>query len=185
MTGDLLRLWFTFFYVGMFTIGGGYVMLPFLERELVDKHKWLSHEELIDIFALGQSTPGIIAINVATFVGVKKRGVVGGLVSTLGMVMPSFIIITLIALFWNDISDISVVEKFFSGVRVVVAGLLISAVYKLFRKSINDIVGVLIFLAAFVAIVFIHVSPVFVVITAAVAGICWYTVLGMKNTKGR
>ena len=186
MLSDLAtKLWFTFFYVGLFTIGGGYVMLPFLEKELVDKQNWLTHDELIDIFALGQSTPGIIAINVATYVGVKKRGVCGGIISTIGMVMPSLIIIMTVAFCWDGINSDPTVIKIFKGIRAVVAGLLVAAVYKLSKKSIKDLLGWSIFFISFIFIVFLNVSPIFVVITAAVLGIAWYSFLGINNAKGK
>ncbi len=181
----LLTLWVTFFYVGLFTIGGGYAMLPLLEKEVVEKRNWLTHNELIDVFALGQSTPGVIALNVSTYVGVGQRGIIGGIAATFGMIAPSLIIITCIAYFINEINQIPLIMSIFVGIRAVVAGLLLSTVYKLGKRSVKDFLGGLIVLIGFILIVFLNISPVFVVIGSGILGIIIYGAWGMGCNKGR
>lgn len=112
---DLMNLFIIFFRIGAFTFGGGYAMLPALQMELVEKRSWVSDEEILDYYAIGQCTPGIIAINTATFVGYKRKGLIGGIVATLGMVAPSLIIITTIAAFFKHFQDIEVVQRAFGG----------------------------------------------------------------------
>ena len=184
MIKRLVTLWFTFFYVGLFTIGGGYAMLPLLEKEVVEKHKWLTHEELIDVFALGQSTPGVIALNVSTYVGVGQYGLLGGLAATLGMITPSLVIITCIAYFINEINQIPLIMSIFAGIRAVVAGLLISTVYKLGKRSVKDFLGGIIVLAGFTLIVFVNISPVFVVVGSGILGVIIYGLWGFRCKKG-
>ena len=181
----LLTLWVTFFYVGLFTIGGGYAMLPLLEKEVVEKRNWLTHNELIDVFALGQSTPGVIALNVSTYVGVGQRGIIGGIAATFGMITPSLIIITCIAYFINEINQIPLIMSIFVGIRAVVAGLLLSTVYKLCKRSVKDFLGGLIVLIGFILIVFLNISPVFVVIGSGILGIIIYGFWGIGCNKGR
>ena len=178
MIKDLKYLWFTFFYVGLFTIGGGYAMLPLLEKEVVYKHKWLSREELLDVFAIGQSTPGIIALNVATYVGVGQRGIIGGIIATAGMIMPSLCIIIVIASFVQEISQIPVVLSIFEGIRTVVAALLISAVYTMGKKTIKNGLSLFILFGGFVLIAFFSISPIWVVLGGGSLGVVVYVLFG-------
>ena len=117
---ELWELYRSFFTIGALTFGGGYAMLPMLERELVEKHHWVTQEEILNYFAIGQCTPGIIAVNTATFVGYKRRKVVGGIVTTLGVISPSLIIITVIAALLSNFMDILWVQHAFAGIRVAV-----------------------------------------------------------------
>ena len=167
----LFELYKVFFRVGMFTIGGGYAMLPMLRKEVVDKHGWATDEDIMDYYAVGQSTPGIIAINTATFIGYKKAGVLGAIVSTLGMVTPSWIIIILIAMFFERFADNDLVQSAFMGIRVVVVVLIINAVIKMGKKSIKNWISVLLALGAFLFIVLTSFSPIPVIIISGILGI--------------
>ena len=166
-----VELFIAFFRVGLFTIGGGYAMLPMLRKEVVEKHGWATDEEMLDYFAIGQSTPGIIAINTSTFIGFKKGGIIGGIFSTLGMVTPSWIIIISIAKFFEAFSDNPYVSNAFTGIRVVVVVLILNAVIKMGKKSLKNWIHVLIFIGAFVLIAFKIVPAFLVVIISGVLGI--------------
>lgn len=169
--GQLWDLFITFAIVGVTTFGGGYAMLPALQREVVDKRKWASDEEIMDWYAIGQCTPGVIAVNTATFVGQKQAGVIGGIVATLGVVFPSLVIITVIAAFIQNFAHLPVVQKAFAGIRVCVCVLILNAVVKLWKKSVVDWKTLVIFLIVFLGSVFLDVSPVLYVVAAAVLGI--------------
>lgn len=168
---QLWQLFVTFAIVGVTTFGGGYAMLPALQREVVDKRKWASDEEVMDWYAIGQCTPGVIAVNTATFVGQKQAGVIGGIFATLGVVFPSLVIITVIAAFIQNFAHLAVVQKAFAGIRVCVCVLILNAVVKLWKKSVVDWKTLVIFAAVFAGSVFLSVSPVVYVVIAALAGI--------------
>ena len=166
-----LNLIVSFFKVGILTFGGGYAMLPMLQREVVDKNKWVTEEEVLDCYAIGQCTPGIIAVNTATFVGQKQAGVLGGIFATLGVVFPSLVIITIIAAFIQNFAHLPAVQSAFAGIRVCVCVLILNAVVKLWKKSVVDWKTLLIFVAVFACSVFLSISPVIYVLAAAIAGI--------------
>ena len=165
------ELFWVFFRVGLFTIGGGYAMLPMLRKEVVEKYGWATDEEMLDYFAIGQSTPGIIAINTSTFIGYKKAGIVGAIFSTFGMVMPSWIIIISIAKFFEAFQDNQYVISAFAGIRVVVVVLILNAVIRMGKKSLKSALQVAIFLVAFALVVFTSISPIFVVVGSGLLGI--------------
>jgi chromate transporter len=131
---SLLKLFYTFASIGAITFGGGYAMLPFLEREVVEKNKWATETEILDYYSLAQCTPGIIAVNVSTFIGYKKRGVTGAIAATLGMVFPSLVIITLIAAILTNFRDNEYVNMAFSGIRVAVCALILNSILKLSKR---------------------------------------------------
>ena len=162
---DLFRAFFT---IGALTFGGGYAMLPMLEREIVSKHKWATSEELLNYFAIGQCTPGVIAVNTATFVGHKIQGVVGGIVATLGVVAPSIVIITIIALVLENFMDILWVQHAFAGIRVAVCALITASVVKLFKSNVKKNWHITLAVAAFVVVALLKLSPVYVVVGCAV-----------------
>ena len=168
---QLWQLFVTFAIVGVTTFGGGYAMLPALQREVVDKRKWASDEEVMDWYAIGQCTPGVIAVNTATFVGQKQAGAIGGIFATLGVVFPSLVIITIIAAFIQNFAHLAAVQKAFAGIRVCVCVLILNAVVKLWKKSVVDWKTLVIFAAVFAGSVFLSVSPVVYVVIAALAGI--------------
>ena len=176
----LLEMFLTFAKVGVMTFGGGYAMLPILQREVVDNKGWATEEELMDYFAIGQCTPGVIAVNTATFIGQKNKGITGGIFATLGVVFPSLIIISLLAGVIEAFSHIVWVQHAFGGIRVCVCVLITNAVVKLFKKAVVDKVTLVIFLAVALGSIFIDVSPVVFVVLAAVAGIVVKTMGGKK-----
>ena len=168
---ELFRLFLAFAKIGGFTFGGGLAMLPMMQREIVEHHGWATENELIDYYAIGQCTPGIIAVNVATFIGTKRKGVIGGIFATLGVVTPSVIIITLIAVCIQNFQDVPAVQWAFSGIRPAVAALVLDAVLKIGKKSLTDVFTVLIFLAVAALSFFTSVSPAVFVLVAGVLGI--------------
>ena len=168
---SLWDLFFTFCRIGGLTFGGGYAMLPMLQKEVVESRKWATEEELLDYYAVGQCTPGIIAVNTATFIGLKARGIMGAIMATAGVVFPSLVIISVIAGFIANFADLAVVQHAFAGIRVCVSVLVINAIIKLWKSGVKDFVGILIFAAVFLLSVLLDLSPVFIVIGAIAAGI--------------
>ena len=146
-------------------------MFPILQREMVEKRQWVSDEELMDYYAIGQCTPGIIAVNTATFVGQKRKGIVGGIVATLGVVFPSLVIITIIAAFIQNFADLAVVKNAFAGIRVCVCVLILNAVIKLLKSSVIDKATLVIYVVVAVGSILTSLSPIVFVLLAAVAGI--------------
>ena len=169
--GLLADLFFTFARIGAVTFGGGYAMLPILQREIVESKHWGTDEELADYFAIGQCTPGVIAVNVATFIGRKTAGIMGGIVATLGVVSPSLVIITLLAGVIQAYASIEWVKHAFAGIRVCVCVLIFNAVVKLFSKAIIDRWTMGIYLVILAGSVFLNLSPVIFVLVAGIAGI--------------
>src|SRR5574344_2835159 len=145
----LLDLYWTFFKIGSITFGGGLAMLPILERELSEKRHWTTNEELLDYYAVGQSTPGIIAVNVSTFIGYKRAGFIGGIVATLGIILPSLVIITLFAAFIGSINKILWVKKALAGINIAVAANLTYGTVNFARRSVKNLLGAVLFLTAF------------------------------------
>ncbi len=168
---EYLDLFSVFFRIGAVTFGGGLAMLPILERELIKRRGWMTAEELVDYFAIGQATPGIVAVNVATFIGHKRKGILGGIVTTAGVVTPSVIVITALALFLDNFTEIQWVQRALRGINVVVAVLLVSAVWGLGRKTVYDWVTAAIASAAFVSIAVFDVSAIVVVVSSALLGL--------------
>ena len=167
----LLDLFLTFAKVGVMTFGGGYAMLPILQRELVENKHWAAEEELVDYFAIGQCTPGVIAVNTATFVGQKFKGIVGGIVATLGVVFPSLVIISLLAGVISAFSRLQWVQHAFGGIRICVCILICNAVVKLYKKAVVDKITLVVFLLVALGAYFLSVSPVLFVVLSAVIGI--------------
>lgn len=167
---ELFDLFWTFCKIGALTFGGGYAMLPLIQREIVENKKWSTEKEILDYYAVGQCTPGIIAVNTATFIGYKLKGIIGGIVATLGVIFPSIVIILIIATFLQNFADLAIVQSAFAGIRVAVVALIITTVVKLIKSSIKDYLGVIIAIIAFVISAFIGLSPVYVVIAAALTG---------------
>lgn len=167
---ELFDLFWTFCKIGALTFGGGYAMLPLIQREIVENKKWSTEKEILDYYAVGQCTPGVIAVNTATFIGYKLRGIIGGIVATLGVIFPSIVIILIIATFLQNFADLAIVQSAFAGIRVAVVALIITTVVKLIKSSIKDYLGVIIAIITFVISAFIGLSPVYVVIAAALTG---------------
>jgi Chromate transport protein ChrA len=180
MTG-LWELFWTFAKVGVMTFGGGYAMLPILEREVVENRHWATDLELTDYFAIGQCTPGVIAVNTATFIGQKRRGALGGVVATLGVVFPSVVIILILAGLISNFASLTAVQNAFAGIRVCVCVLIFNAVCKLWKSAVTGRLTLAVFLAVAVLSYFLSVSPALFVLAAAGIGIA----LELRNSPGR
>ena len=167
----LWELFLTFAKIGVMTFGGGMAMLPILEREIVQTTKWATEEELVDYFAIGQCTPGIIAVNTATFIGEKKKGILGGIAATLGVVFPSLIIITVLAGLITNFAHLAWVQNAFAGIQVCVCVLILNAVLKLLKKSVVDKRTAVIFALVLLGSMLLSVSPVWFVLFSALSGI--------------
>lgn len=167
---EYLDLFLTFARIGGFTFGGGYAMLPMLQKEVVEARHWATEDELMDYYAIGQCTPGIIAVNTATFVGYKTKGVLGGIAATLGVVSPSMVIITLIAAFIQGFADIPAVAHAFAGIRACVCVLIFNAVIKLGKKSLVNKTAVAIFCVILALALFTEITPALLVVIAGVFG---------------
>ena len=168
---ELWQLFYAFVRIGALTFGGGYSMLPMIEREVVEKHRWATEEEVMDYFAVSQCTPGVIAVNTATFVGYKQKGVLGGVVATLGVILPSLCIILVIASVLENFAQIPIVQHAFAGINVAVAALIVQAVVKLARGSVVDWLCVGVMAATFGIMALLGPSPLVVVVAAALTGV--------------
>lgn len=168
---EILQLFLTFAKIGSMMFGGGIAMLPLLQRELVENKKWVTEEEILDYFAIGQCTPGIIAVNTATFVGRKRKGIVGGIAATLGVVFPSLVIITIIAAFLSNFAELKAVKDAFAAIRVCVCALILNSVIKLGKKTITDAPTAIIFVLVAAGTLLLNISPVIFVVASALCGI--------------
>ena len=168
---ELMNLFWTFCRIGGLTFGGGYAMLPMLQKEVVETHKWATEQELLDYYAVGQATPGVIAVNTATFIGYKEKGILGAIFATSGVVFPSLAIIMSIAGFIDSFSDSNIVQHAFSGIRVAVGVLILNALVKLVKGSVKDILGIILFVATFIISIFFNISVVYIVVASALIGI--------------
>lgn len=177
---QFLELYFAFVKIGAFTFGGGLAMMPIMQRELIEKRGWVSEEELVDYFAIGQSTPGIIAVNVATFIGYKKLGWLGGVIGTLGVVTPSWVIIMLLAGAISSVDKYPLAQRALRGINVAVAALLTSVIVKFTKKTIKNFWNALFMLAAFILIYFFKVQSVFIILASLVTG-CLLTLYRQKK----
>lgn len=177
----LAKLYISFFKIGGLTFGGGLAMLPMLQRELVEDRKWCTEEEILDIYAIGQCTPGIIAVNTATFVGYKQAGVIGGIAGTLGMISPSIIIICLIASILQNFIFLPTVVHALSGIRYVVCALMLNTVYTMTKKGVIDLLGGILFAVSFLAACFTPIPTILIIILAGLIGIATQKFHGGKK----
>lgn len=157
----------TFFKMGLFTFGGGYAMLPILQKEAVEKQKWVTEEELLNYYSIGQCTPGIIAVNAASFIGYKLRKISGLISATLGVISPSLIIIILVAALLRQYMDNQYVQWAFGGIRICVIALIIDTVWNMWKKGIKDVRGYLVFVVAALLMWLFNLSAILIVILAA------------------
>ena len=179
----LIELFISFMRIGGFTFGGGYAMLPLIQKEIVERRGWASDEEVLDYFTIGQITPGVIAVNTATFIGYKKAGILGGMVSTLGVIFPSIVIISIIAAVLTNFAELPVVIHAFNGIRACVCVLILIAVYNMGKKSVVDVFTALIFIATAVLTVLKVTSPVVLVIVAGVVGVLFQLIKAKRQVK--
>jgi chromate transporter len=171
---DLIELFFVFSRIGIITYGGGYAILPVIEKELIVKKKWITMEEVIDYYTIGQVTPGVIAVNTATFIGFKRKGVPGGVIATLGLIFPSLILISLVASFLTGYADIPAVRHAFGGIRVAVGALIADTVLKMLKGVFKNFKAPVIFVIVLGLSAVLSVSPVLLVAAAGAAGFILY-----------
>ena len=176
-----IELFTTFFKVGILTFGGGLAMLPMLTREVVNKRKWATEEEILDYYAIGQCTPGIIAVNTATFIGYKQNGKSGAAFATFGVVCPSLIIISIIAALLQNYMTLPVVGHALAGIRIAVSGLLLQTAYSMIKKGVKDKFGALLFVIAASIAFFTPVPTIMIIIAAAVTGIVYKSITAKKQ----
>lgn len=169
--GELLKIFLTFFKIGAFTFGGGYAMIPLIQKEAVEHHRWVEDRDILDIVAIAESTPGPIAINAATFVGYRVKGFVGALAATFGVVLPSFCIILAISYVLRQFQDLKVVQYAFNGIRAGVLVLMLKALIKMFKTNRKSVVAYLIMGLAFVLTAFVGVNTFLVIALCALIGL--------------
>lgn len=165
------ELYGTFFKIGLFTFGGGYAMLPLLEREVVEDKGWISHDQILDYYAIGQVTPGIIAVNTSTFCGYSQAGVPGAILASLGFITPSIIVISLIASVLKEFADLAILQHAFSGIRVAVSCLVLKTVISMVKEKADSKSKFLVFLLSFAGIAFAKLSPIPIVVGVAIVGL--------------
>ncbi len=173
-TSKWKRIWLlfaTFFKIGAFTFGGGYAMIPLIQREVCENHKWLSDDDILDIIAIAESTPGPVAINSATFVGFKVAGFWGSAFATFGVVLPSFVIIAILSKIISTFQNLQAVKYAFMGIRAGVLALLVKALYTLYKKSPKKLISYLITGVAFIAVAIFDVNVLVVIIGSAIVGL--------------
>ena len=179
----LIELFISFMRIGGFTFGGGYAMLPLIQKEIVERRGWASEEEILDYFTIGQITPGVIAVNTATFIGYKKAGVLGGVVATLGVIFPSIVIISIIAAVLTNFAELPVVIHAFNGIRACVCVLILIAVYNMGKKSVVDVFTALIFIITAILTIMKVTSPIILVIVAGVVGVLFQLIKAKRQVK--
>lgn len=168
---EYLDLYATFFRIGILTFGGGLTMLPMLKYELVETKKWITEDKLLDCYAIGQCTPGIIAVNTATYVGYLHGGIAGGIWATMGMISPSVLIITIVAAFLQNFMDAAIIQSALMGIRGAVCALMLNTVISLAKKSLISPVAVGICAAAFALVLFTHIPTIAIIVLAGIAGV--------------
>ena len=181
MLKEILQIYFASARVGLLTFGGGYAMLPILQREVVDAKKWNTEEEILDYYALAQCLPGIIMVNTLAFVGHKKRGKAGAAAAALGAITPPLIIITVIASLLTAFSEVPAVQNAFAGIRVCVSVLILNSILKLWKSSVPDVFCFAIFLAVALLSLLTALSPIVLVLASAALGILATLLRGGKN----
>ena len=167
----ILTLLGTFLKIGAFTFGGGYAMIPLIQKEVVEKHKWMTDDDILEIVAIAESTPGPIAINAATFVGYRTAGFFGAFCATVGVVLPSFVIISVISMLLSEYQELRAVRYAFFGIRVGVLGLIVKALISMYKKSSKEAVSYAIMIAGFILVAFLKVNVLLVIIGSAVLGL--------------
>ena len=167
----LWQLFLTFFRIGAFTFGGGYAMIPLIQKEVVENKKWASDDDILDIIAIAESTPGPIAINSSTFVGYRVAGFWGAFFATLGMVLPSFTIILIISYILKEFQDIKAVQFAFNGIRAGVLALLIKALWSMYKKAPKGLVSYIVMALSFILVAFLKINVIYVLILCAVIGL--------------
>jgi len=183
----LKTLFLTFFKIGLFTFGGGYAMIPLIEYEIVERNKWIESKELLDVFSIAQATPGVIAVNTATFVGYKVAGFWGALLATLGIILPSFMIISIISLFYVQFKNLEWVVYTFKGIRVGVIVLILGALINLGKKGEYGPLTILLLILSFLLASFSGINIIFLILSGALIGIVYQVIMkkGIVSDKKR
>ncbi len=179
----VFRLFTTFFKIGAFTFGGGYAMIPMIQKETVENKKWLSNEDILDIVAIAETTPGPIAVNAATFVGYKTSGVVGAVAATFGVVLPSFVIILLVALFFTAFKDNQTVQNAFRGIRIGVLALIGKALVTMFRQCRKNVFAYVIMAVSFTMVAVFNINVLIVIAGSAAAGLVYSKFVRRRSEK--
>ncbi|MEE1172162.1 MAG: chromate transporter [Ruminococcus sp.] len=179
----MLSLFFTFLKIGLFTFGGGYAMIPLIQRETVDNKKWINDEDMLEIIAIAESTPGPIAINAATFIGYRVGGFFGALAATVGVVLPSFVIITAISFVLAAFQNVVWIRYAFNGIRAGVLALIVKALWSMYKQSPNGIFAYLIMLGAFAVTAFLPINVIFVILFCAAAGIVQALIVSRRDKR--
>jgi chromate transporter len=171
---EYLELFRVFFVIGAALFGGGYAMMPVLDRELIKKRKWITMDEVMDYFTIAQITPGIIAVNVATFVGCKRKGAAGGIIATFGIILPGIIVMFVISTFIRRFNEYDIVRRAFTGIRVAVCALILDTLIKLSKGVTRNFKSIAVSACAFALSVFFKISPVTIIIGAGLAGFLFF-----------
>ena len=178
---EYLGLFYAFMRVSLFSFGGGYAMIPVVERELINKRGWVNMDEVMDYYTIAQITPGLIGVNLSTFVGHKRKGTIGGIIATLGYVLPSATLLTIAAIFISNLADIPVVRHAFTGIRIAVCALILDTVIKLVKGVFKNIKSLAAYVIVFVLSILPHgivpafiKSPVTLVLASGLAGLFFY-----------
>ena len=162
---------FVFAKVGFITFGGGYAIIPILQKEIIAKRQWVGEADLIDYYAIAQCLPGIIAANTAMIIGYKRKGILGMLAAVIGIAIPSFVIILIIAMFIRNFMQYEIVTHAFNGIRAAVLALVTGAAIKMWKNGVKDIFGILIFIITIIVLIIWNISPIIPIVAAAVCGI--------------
>ena len=179
---EYLELFLTFLKMGCITFGGGYAMIPILDRELIKKRGWISMEEVMDYYTIAQITPGIIAVNISTFIGYKRKGPLGGMLTTIGFVLPGVCFITVIAVFIRNVMDYPAVIHAFAGIRIAVGALILDTVVKMVKGIFRDWTALVLYIAAFALSAGWRVSPMLIILGAGIIGLIVYLPRMLKKT---
>ena len=178
---ELLDLFYAFAIIGITTFGGGYAMLPVIERELIKKRNWINIDEVMDYFTIAQITPGIIMVNVATFVGYKRRGIAGGIIATIGIILPGMCLMLLISIFLTRFAEYPLVHNAFAGIRIAVAALVLNTILNLTRGFFKNYKTLIVFIMAFILSAVFSTSPVIIILGAGFAGFIFFPARQQKD----
>lgn len=179
-----LQLFVAFFKIGLFTFGGGYAMIPLIQREIVEKKRWVTDDDILEIIAIAESTPGPIAINSATFIGFKVCGFWGSFFATLGVVLPSFLIILAISNVLKEFSDLKPIKYAFNGIRAGVLALIVKSLYTMYKKVKKNVFAYIVMGLSFVLTAFLDINVLIVIIGCGVAGII-YSLIPLRRLEGK
>ncbi|HHU53301.1 MAG TPA: chromate transporter [Clostridiaceae bacterium] len=185
----LLNLFFTFFKIGLFTFGGGYAMIPIIEQDCVEKKQWITHDDMLNLTVIAESTPGPIAINCATFVGYRQKGLIGSIVSTIGIILPSFIVIYFISIYLDNFLEITIIANAFKGIKIAVGVLILDVVINMISKMSKKPLSLIIMISSFLVMFLINIfawnfSSVSLLIIAAAVNLVIFLVKENINSKG-